>query len=228
METYDIRWDIRPPPLDPVLHPRLFLLGTRLLDPEIAEYLDPRLLGLCKDLRDLTIITNVHKKDLNTLSVSQMKYFESIACRVEHRLLSLPHEEVPISPFQDTCRLAGLIYATTGLWIDESIPDNFIPELVKQLATILTNPDPHSFPWRFNLCRGSVFVEVLLWICFVAAHGARVGGTHRRWFVQVFGLMARTLELQSWEEVEHILTTFLYLEDQYRQCLQVMWKEIKE
>lgn len=133
------------------------------------------------------------------------------ALLLANRLHAIPHHD-NISSFNETIRLAIMVYILTRVWEFQAS----IPNLVRSLRDRLEE--------NLKFLEKSA-TDLLFWILFNGAFGS-VGFESHTWFLTRLNALARDLSLSEWEDVASILERFLFVRRPTNDSAKKFWQTV--
>jgi hypothetical protein len=189
----------------------LGLIGTGLLQPPTTSFFDLKFLSIIRGLREAALFHEAysHNKSASPI-ISDNEYFLMRAVWTLQGLLTPSSHaglDSMISPIQDTCRLALLIFICTN--------KNLYPPssaLCRALASQLKN--------SFDIADIEILTfwppaqDTLTWILCLGAYISK-GREERRWFVSRLARIVRLREIYTWDGLRALLLKYFYLDSAY-------------
>lgn len=179
--------------------------------------LHKRLLVAVQDLRDITIMTSVVRKDGVKLPIDVVRYFEYVYVPTEHSLASLPYDCSEYSrdktPLQEALRVALLIYSSTTLVWTMDRSGMLVKSLTAQLDGILASIDMSAVM--------ETSPELLIWIVVQGVHSSLP--PQQEPYFAILRNAFEVLHVKRKKRFESLMKRWLYLEESYRGTLDCIW-----
>lgn len=173
---------------------RTSTLGARFFNAPWSNEIQPRLKLIISWYQQLVS----YYESLETSSAEPMSVENDCLLYLSHRLLSLPYEST-LTPFEETLRLAILVYSTIRVWSLYGM--RCLEMLVETLRERL-------YKSYFSL--QSTARDLLFWILFVGSLASKGMKCHS-WFLVRLVDVADQLSLEGWGSTVSVLQEFLFV-----------------
>lgn len=208
--------------VNPYQYLRSHPLNSPFRNPQFEAFLCRRTRPIAYEIHGLTYMLDLHIRQPNKLGALEREFFEDTFAAVQHSLADLPYPHTvgvitSVAFYRQHCwRLAALLYCNMALRTWERSA-GMIRLMVTQLILSLQKSDPSS-AWPG-------YSEVLLWIFSMGSFAASTAA-ERLWLVQGLRCVTRMLCLQSHQDLEALLMSFLYRQSTFKNEVLTIWEEI--
>ncbi|RFU27625.1 hypothetical protein B7463_g8700, partial [Scytalidium lignicola] len=171
-------------------------------------------------IADLTVIIDHHCRGINF--IPDINIFVRHRNTLQHRLMSLPRgEELEYGEVNSICLYESIRHTAIlfSVAVTFALPpqSGIFQTLASRLKTIMEES-------KFDLC-WQLCPETLMWM-LVLGGIASAGTTERNWYVQNLAAVSAALKLSEWDEVEKVLSEFLWLRSVCGTGGRVLWIEV--
>jgi hypothetical protein len=194
-------------------------LSSPFNNDKLERFLWKTLFATACDLQFMTHLLELHKREPSKIGSIEREFFEDTYAAAQHLLVYLPHpaEVMNKSPtyYRQNCwRMAALLYFNMAIW--QCPTPNLLKSMTSRLIESFQESDM-SMAW-------APFSEMLLWILVIGCC-ASWDKTEKGWFVLELRRVVRLLDLQSVDDVESSLRSFLYRSSVFHEPLCELWEE---
>ncbi|CEJ61307.1 hypothetical protein PMG11_09843 [Penicillium brasilianum] len=182
-------------------------VGYRFFNSPWSSDLHPELI---LTLRSLQTLVSLYE-NVNSSSWKQTRMDNDGLLLLNHELLSLAHDR-SLPPFQDTLRLAVLIYTVIRIRGFGGMPcaDIFVATLQRSLQKSFASLE-------------STAPDLLLWILFIGSLASRGRNCHS-WFLRNLQEVATELSLEKWDCAVVVLQEYFFICRSSDGPVKEMWK----
>jgi len=186
-----------------------------------TNFLCEPLLTTAGDLRALSCLLDLHKRDPSLIREGERAYFEDTFAAAKHSLVSFPAPKdvdvhlKTVNYYRQNCfRIASLLYLNTAL---RTCPTaGLLNTMTERLMDSLHESDL-SDSW-------APFQDILLWILFMGICGS-LSITTKGWFLLEFKRLLAVLNLEKRDDVLRLFKALIYRRTVLDDVLFELWDE---
>ena len=176
-------------------------MGDGFFKQRVSIHFMPKFIDILHGLRGMII----HFEKIRNNPKLSSKWDDDLIAIFEHRLLELPYEEgegaIIGSGIQECCWRAVLLYNHVRLRECFAFP--FIVKVAERLRYAISR--------NFSKCFDAT-PDLLLWMLYTGLSASKIHTKHADWFANSLTLVARRLDVFSWNDMKPLLRRFFLAE----------------